>query len=380
LWKGTTYKDKTHPIKIKVYQDGKPIYFNTDYTCLTSEWDVKKHKVKNNDSVNLELETIKLRFSKEATAVGKGELTVNQLLTKKINRYLKNGQAGTHQKYTTILNQLEKFAGKNIKVGMITDDFIKDWQIFIGVQDVTMKSYAIKLGSVLPEQISKRIKGMKWTINTSKLMSLTDEQFKSLLKMEVDNGQIKDALYAFILQVYFNGLNIGNFLRLKWDNILTGYIDYKRIKTNKTGKFKIPDDAYPFLCYFANIIDNDKKKLLDYAYTNKDRFIFPTMNDGSINGVWDEMNIKGQYAKISAVTTVINRNLKIIRGIKSLPEMSTHTARATFALMAYKNSGGDIHMTSKAMAHGSVKQTENYIRNTQSAMDEFTDKVFGKKR
>jgi integrase len=86
-------------------------------------------------------------------------------------------------------------------------------------------------------------------------------------------------------------------------------------------------------------------------------YIFPYLNDANTDA--KKNNI------IAAIIKRINKHTKRISATLGLPNITTYTARHTFATVL-KRSGANIAYISEALGHSDLKTTENYLASFET--------------
>ncbi|MDR0574385.1 MAG: tyrosine-type recombinase/integrase [Tannerella sp.] len=135
-------------------------------------------------------------------------------------------------------------------------------------------------------------------------------------------------------------------LTLKYSNIHNGEISFLRAKTARTSKVKKEVSA---------IITPEMQAIID-RWGNKehkpDSYIF-----GYLSGSETPLE---QKDKIQSTVKLCNKRLKKIGKAVGIDEISTYTARHSFATVL-KRSGANISYISESLGHNDLKTTENYL-------------------
>lgn len=142
-----------------------------------------------------------------------------------------------------------------------------------------------------------------------------------------------------------NGINVADFVRLRYSDIEDGEISYVRKKTEHRTKSRKAVRAI-IVPQMQDIISRWGNK------ESLDSFIFPILTG--------KESIEEQRQKAKDLTSCINRKFRSISKALGLPPVSTYTARHSFATVL-KRSGASIAYISESLGHTDLKTTENYL-------------------
>jgi integrase len=163
---------------------------------------------------------------------------------------------------------------------------------------------------------------------------------------------------SFVLCVYLNGMRIGDLLQLTHNNVKNGRIIYSAQKTGKPSSIKILPEV-------QEILDRYKDP----------HYLIPILKHPPSN----PKKNKKYYDHIKTMTTVINRELKLIAKYVSIDKLiTTHVARHTFTAWASKANLNSRTMQ-ELLNHSSLAITEKYLKEVlkEDDMDEAQGRVFG---
>lgn len=176
-------------------------------------------------------------------------------------------------------------------------------------------------------------------------LALTLEQIGAIAHYE--DGTEATAKYRdYWLFLYLcNGINVADFVKLKYRDILNGEICYVRQKTERTTKTRKE---------IRVIITEPMQRIIDRWGTPRhlNGYIFPILN-----GVENALEIKH---KTQYLTRSINRRMAEIGEKLGVGNISTYTARHSFATVL-KRAGANIAYISESLGHQDIKTTENYL-------------------
>ncbi len=176
-------------------------------------------------------------------------------------------------------------------------------------------------------------------------MALTLVQIGRLARYE--DGSDATAKYRdYWLFLYLcNGINVADFVRLKFRDIVNGEICFVRQKTERTTRTRKE----------IRVIVTDRMQTIIDRWGNPpapDRFIFPVL-DGSEDAMRRKM-------KTQFLTREINKRMKAVGEQLGIGPISTYTARHSFATVL-KRAGANIAYISESLGHSDLKTTENYL-------------------
>lgn len=175
--------------------------------------------------------------------------------------------------------------------------------------------------------------------------ALTLEQVGKIARYE-DGTQATAKYRDFWMFLYFcNGLNVADFIKLKYKDIVDGEICFVRQKTARTAKV--------YREIRAIVTDNMQRIIDRWGNTpNPDSYIFPIL-DGAEDA--EKRKKKAMY-----LIRAINRRMANVGEKLGIGHISTYTARHSFATVL-KRSGTNIAFISESLGHNDLKTTENYL-------------------
>ena len=176
-------------------------------------------------------------------------------------------------------------------------------------------------------------------------MALLPDQIKKIF--EYDDGLETSQKYRdyFLFLYLCNGINVADFIRLKYSDIINDEIYFKRQKPMNTVR-NLRD---------IRVIITEPMRQIIRRWGNPyhpNNYIFPHL-DGTETPL--QQKRKTQY-----LTRLINRRMAYIAIQLGIPHISTYTARHSFATIL-KNKGINISYISEALGHSDIKTTENYL-------------------
>jgi integrase len=176
-------------------------------------------------------------------------------------------------------------------------------------------------------------------------MALSLEQIGQIVKY--DDGSDATAKYRdYWLFLYLcNGINMADFVKLKYANIEDGEIYFVRQKTERTNRMRREIRA---------IVTPEMQAIIK-RWGNPpapDSYIFPILEGGE-----DAVTVK---KKTQYTTRAINKRMAEIGKQLGISHISTYTARHSYATVL-KRSGANIAYISESLGHNSLQTTETYL-------------------
>ena len=176
-------------------------------------------------------------------------------------------------------------------------------------------------------------------------LALTLEQIGQIANYE--DGTEATAKYRdYWLFLYLcNGINVADFVKLRYRDIVNGEICFVRQKTERTTKIRKE----------IRVVVTERMQAIINRWGNPSRpdsFIFPILD-----GQEDAMRRK---MKTLYITRAINKRMKEVGEQLGIGNISTYTARHSFATVL-KRAGTNIAYISESLGHQDLKTTENYL-------------------
>ncbi len=370
-----TKSDGKCPVKIRVTHRRTRWYYPTGKDLTPEEWSaLSTTKARAMVSIRKDIESsyqIVRSAVEELTTAGaftfdalnnrlKGATsdTVNTAFRAKISAFNQQGQVGTATVYDTILKGIERFAGAHIPFDAVTVSWLVRYAAFLqseGKKQTTIAIHLRHLRAILNEARRQGIvKEAQYPFGRGRFeiqegegrkMALTLEQIGRIARY--DDGSDATAKYRdYWLFLYLcNGINVADFVRLRYRDIVNGEICFVRQKTARTTRTRKE----------IRVVVTDRMLAIIDRWGNPpapDRFIFPVL-DGSEDAM--RRKLKTQY-----LTRAINKRMATIGEALGIGNISTYTARHSFATVL-KRAGANIAYISESLGHNDLKTTENYL-------------------
>ncbi|WP_297448660.1 site-specific integrase [uncultured Alistipes sp.] len=364
-----------YPIKIRVTYRRKRKYYPTSKSLTIEQWNninsAKSHAliavrkdIENSYNIvrsvvedlastgyfSLEMLNMRLR--------GATSHTVNTAFRAKIEALKESGQAGTMMCYDTVLKGLERFSNNHINFADVTVAWVGRYADFLRKENKAQTTISIHLRTLRAILNEAKRNGIiresqypfgrgRYEIQEGegRKMALTVEQIGMIAKY--DDGNEATAKYRdYWLFLYLcNGINVADFVKLKFRDIINGEICFVRQKTERTTKTRKE------ICV---IVSERMQDIIDRRGNSPapNQFIFPILN-----GQEDAFTLR---LKTKYLTRAINKRMAEIGKKLGIGNISTYTARHSFATVL-KRAGVNIAYISESLGHSDLKTTENYL-------------------
>jgi integrase len=404
----TTYKlelnskpkqDKTHCILLRITQNRKHTRISTAISVFKNEFNSKAEYGKwirksciHHKSLNIQLEAIIQKAKDIENNLEKQNKTASRNSIKhelkseftesfikyyeeKLENYYKPKSYFTYLAHKSKLKVLKEYLQSerlsDLSFNELTESFLADFDSYLRASrysnDNTVKSYMKSIRAIFYMAYKKEriyqgfnpfvnysvgsIKGNKQKLNLSDIKLITD--------IELNKGSlIWHTRNYFLFSYYTAGTRISDLMKLTWDNIRNGRLEYKADKTDKTTNILLLPEAM---------------QILENYQVEKQGFIFPILNSNLF-----EISQKPEHKRtfeekgiltneIKNKTALLNKYLKQIQ-IKSgiNVKISNHISRHSFAnILLQKNV--PINKIQGLLRHSSISMTENYLKALQSS-------------
>jgi integrase len=404
----TTYKlelnskpkqDKTHCILLRITQNRKHTRISTAISVFKNEFNSKAEYGKwirksciHHKSLNIQLEAIIQKAKDSENNLEKQNKTASRNSIKhelkseftesfikyyeeKLENYYKPKSFFTYLAHKSKLKVLKEYLQSerlsDLSFNELTESFLADFDSYLRASrysnDNTVKSYMKSIRAIFYMAYKKEriyqgfnpfvnysvgsIKGNKQKLNLSDIKLITD--------IELNKGSlIWHTRNYFLFSYYTAGTRISDLMKLTWDNIRNGRLEYKADKTDKTTNILLLPEAM---------------QILENYQVEKQGFIFPILKSNLF-----EISQKPEHKRtfeekgiltneIKNKTALLNKYLKQIQ-IKSgiNVKISNHISRHSFAnILLQKNV--PINKIQGLLRHSSISMTENYLKALQSS-------------
>ena len=378
LWLDTRRErqDGRSPLKVRVTYNRRRAYYPTGKCFSPAEWaallntktreaTATRRDIENSyNHIRAVVEDLAHAgtFSLDALHIrqrGAGATTINEAFRAKIEELERKGNIGNMDNYKCVLNCIERFAGGYIPFNAISTAWVERYaehlrregkaQATIAIRLRTLRAIlnnALALGIIRP--VDYPFGRGKYEIRTGegRKMALTIEQIGLIARYDDQTHPAHLRYRDYWMFLYLcNGINVADFIQLRYSDIIGDDIYFKRQKTLNTSR-TLKDIRVVITKPMRDIIErwgNPK---------HPDNYIFPHLT-GSETPLL--IRRKTQY-----LLRHINRAMAYIAEQLGIPHISTYTARHSFATVL-KRSGANIAYISESLGHSSQRTTENYL-------------------
>lgn len=364
-----------YPVKIRVTYARQRRYYPTGKDMAVEEWKkIDTSKVRATIAIRKDIENsykIIRNTVEELAMAGIFSLdtlnsrlkrgtsnTLNAAFQAKINDLKAQSRIGSMKVYSVVQQGIERFSGPQIPFDIITTDWLRRYERFLlgeGKNRTTIGIHMRHLRAILNEaRQCGIIKDARYPFGRGRYeiqagegrkMALTLEQIGQIARY--DDGTETTARYRdYWLFLYLcNGINMADFVKLRYRNIVNEEICFVRQKTERTTKTRKE---------IRVIITKQMQDIID-RWGNApapDNFIFPILE-----GTEDA---EQRHARTIAATCAVNTRMRTIGERLGIGNISTYTARHSFATVL-KRAGANIAYISESLGHQNLKTTENYL-------------------
>ena len=287
-----------------------------------------------------------------------GDLTLNSAFRAKIDELKAQDRIGSMLVYNVVRQGVERFAGAWVPMDAVTIEWLRRYEKFLIKEEKSTTTIGIHMRhirAILNEACRNGvIKEAQYPFGRGRYeiqagegrkMALTVEQIGKIANY--DDGSDTTARYRdYWLFLYLcNGINVADFVKLKYRDIVDGEICFVRQKTERTTKARKE---------IRVIVTERMQAIIDRRGNRKraDNYIFPIL-DGAEDAVQ-------RHSKTIAAAGYINVRMRTIGKELGIGNISTYTARHSFATVL-KRAGANIAYISESLGHQDLKTTENYL-------------------
>lgn len=290
------------------------------------------------------------------------DYTLFTYMSKQIMMLKEYGKNGTSEHYAATLRSFSSFrSGEDIMIDRIDRDLIKAyeaWMTMRGLRPNTLSFYLRTLRSVyrlavnevaIPdaEPFKQVFTGREQTLKRA----LSLDKLKKLKKMRLmANPQLAYSRDMFLLSFYLRGMSFMDMALLKRENLMDGYLTYRRRKTNQLIRIKWQPEM-------QRIVDRYPRPLDTYLLP-----IFINPGDDNRNG----------FHRIAAG---INRSLKKLGELLGVENpLTMYAARHSWATVARLNNVS-LSVISEGMGHQSESTTRIYLSTLDTTAVDYANSL-----
>ncbi len=365
------------PVKVQVVFRRKQKYYSTGKELSKEDWD---RLLKAKSQLLMEVRTdIESSFSiikqQVSELIQKGEFSF-EILSIRLGRHTKeinlrtafelkmkeledNEQASTYLNYRSALKSLESFGGTNIPLDRITVEWLKHCERFWisnGKSYSSVSIYFRTLKCILNRAVRDGIlKESSFPFGKNKYeipeghgrkLALTLPEIKRVMSFQDSTNELEEFRDLWFFSYLCNGINFMDLLFLQYSNIVDGEICFIRSKTSRTTKHSkeiratITPEMWDIIHKWGNPNISPQTYIFKYAKGNEDAF--------------------EKIKLVRRIVTKCNRKLKKIAQGTGIAQLTTYTARHSFATVL-KRGGAKTSYISESLGHSNLAVTENYL-------------------
>lgn len=367
--------DGRYPVKIRVSYKRSRWYYSTGKDMTPEEWTaLPTTKVRALVAVRKDIESsyqiVRSTVEGLATSGGfsfevlngrlklAGTDTIEAAFEDKITAMRLQDRIGNMMTYQVVLKGIRRFTNRSVPIDGITVEWLRRYERFLRNEGKRQATIAIHLrtirvvlndakryGKITEAQYPFGRGRYEIQAGEGRKMALTLEQIGKIARYE--DGSRATAKYRdYWLFLYLcNGINVADFVKLRYCDIVGGEICFVRQKTERTSRTRKEVRA---------VVSEPMQRIID-SWGNPptpDSYIFPVL-------VGNESALV-QKRKTQYLTRAINKRMAAVGEKLGIGHISTYTARHSFATVL-KRSGANIAYISESLGHSDLKTTENYL-------------------
>lgn len=365
----------SYPIKIRVTYRRIQRYFPTGKELPSADWkklprtknrklsEIRQDVSSSFDWVKKQVQelTEKGEFSFEMLSKRLGRKegdTLNAAFRHRIHALKSEQRIGNMLWYRNVIRSIERFAPRRIPLENVTVHWLQRYERFLKTENkspVTISMHLRAIRAILNEaRKNGTLRETQYPFGKGKFEIQEGEGRKIALNIKqieqivhYTNGNRLTSYYRDLwFFIYLcNGINVADFIKLKYTNIIDGEICFVRQKTEHTTKKRKE----------IRVVITDEMDAILHRWGNPasgNNYLFPFL-DGTETAM--ELKIKTQN-----LTRRINWHMHIVGKALGIGKISTYTARHSFATIL-KRRGANITYISESLGHNDLKTTACYL-------------------
>lgn len=364
-------KSGMFPIKVQVVFKRKQKYYSTGKELSKEDWErLLKAKSKLLTEIRSDIEssfsTIKQQvneliqkgeFSIEALNIRLGrqlkDMNLHSAFSLKMKELKDNEQASTYLNYQSALKSLENFGGTCVPLERITVDWLKRCERYWLSEG---KSYSRALKCILNRAVRDGLlKESSFPFGKNRYeipegcgrkLALSLPEIKKIMSYQDEVKTVEEFRDLWVFSYLCNGINFMDLLFLQYSNIVDGEICFVRSKTSRTAKHSkeihatITPEMWNIIHKWGNPQVSPQTYIFKYAKGTENAF--------------------ERIRLVRRIVTKCNRRLKKIAQSTGIAQLTTYTARHSFATVL-KRAGAKTSYISESLGHSNLAVTENYL-------------------
>ena len=380
-------KQGESPIYLRITQDRKSNYISTGVVVFPKQWNDEKERVRSShpiaDALNQRLSRLKIdaqeqihlgksaeEAKKELAGVG-GDFV--RFANERIRGFKDEGKVWQAKKLQTTLLKCQAVWGKQIAWSKITPKAIDELNSYMrtvkgngvntrrnDLQRVKrLFKHAIRQGEVnanddpfIVYQMEKKQKTRKRKLSPQEIKMIEDVELSGFEAVARD---------TFLFAYYGGGIRWGDVCVLRKNNIREGRLIYTTAKNKKALSIPLPPQALGIIGQYG-------------PKEGDNPLLFPLLEETDFAS---EGRLKGRISSRNAQANSSLKKIALKAGVD--PDgLATHIARHSFADLARRVSGGNIHAIMQTLGHSDVSITQMYLESLDlDAVDQLADQVWG---
>ena len=403
--KRRTKKDGTFPLKLKLFHLEHAVYISLGRSFKESQWNDKDKKVRssfpNSGMVNA---SIRKALSNATTLIAENQNEIQNLSTselkdlihrklfgdepksikastfffkyteEQIDRLRIANRIGTADSYKQTLTSFQKFLDyTDIPLSKINLKFILYYEAECkgnGMKVNSIGVYLRTLRAIINRAINDGILSRdKYAFNNYSIKSektakraISKEEIQKIVALELKpDTRLWHSLNYFIFMFHLRGMNYIDLAYLKFENLVEGRVEYRRIKTGKLYSVKLTEKAQAIIDLY---IKDRKYKANEY--------VFPILPKELRN------DLEKERTKFKDKRKYFNKDLKKIAKQCDIDvNLTTYVTRHTWASLA-KFAGIAPAIIGESLGHSDLKTTQTYLANFENEeLDDANDLIVG---
>lgn len=380
-----------HTIYLRIIKNRKKKNISLNLTCIKENF-VNESFTKQHENYQLENELL-LRYKSKAYEIirvfqlnekdfslidfesaflgrDKSNFKVFEYWEDKINDMILSGRVGNARVLTETKKSFYKFcSNKDISFKEINVELLEKYVVFlksvgnsdggIGVKLRELRAIynaAIKSGVVEETYYPFKIFKVSKYKGTGFKRALTREEVERIEKLDLSNyPNLEDSRRLFLFSYFTRGMNFYDIIKLKWEDVYDGKIEYIRSKTK--GKFVIK-------------ILKPVEEILEYygRFKNDSGYVFPLLNGKELTPT-QILNTKIRKLK------KFNNDIKAIAKLASIDKnVTSYVSRHSFATNL-KHAGVSTDVISQSMGHQNIAITSAYLKEFEDDVIDDANKL-----
>lgn len=370
-------KSGLFPVKVQVVFRRKQKYYSTGKELSKEDWErLLKAKSRLLTEIRTDIESSFSNIKQQVNElIQKGEFNIETLSFRlgkqikdvnlrsafnlKMQELKDNEQASTYLSYQSALKSLESFGGINILLDRITIDWLKRCERFLLSEGKSYSSISIyfrTLKCVLNRAVRDGIlKESSFPFGKNKYeipegcgrkLALTLPEIKKVMSYQDETNDLEEFRDLWFFSYLCNGINFMDLLFLQYSNIVDDEICFMRSKTSRTAKHNkeihatITPEMWNIIHKWGNPQLTPQTYIFKYAKGTENAF--------------------EKIRLVRRIVTKCNRRLKKIAQNTGITQLTTYTARHSFATVL-KRAGAKTSYISESLGHSNLTVTENYL-------------------